>query len=103
MPGRIVRYGATGYIGGLTAQAMLASGARPVLADRDQAQHASRPALTGRRRGQPETAIAETKSPKPLRHRRSELAASWTASASLGGTGTGPRRSESAADHREQR
>ena len=32
MPGRIVLYGATGYIGALTAQAMVASGARPVLA-----------------------------------------------------------------------
>ena len=33
---RIVLYGATGYTGGLTAQAMLASGVRPVLAGRDQ-------------------------------------------------------------------
>ena len=36
MPGRIVLYGATGYTGGLTAEAMVASGARPVLAGRDQ-------------------------------------------------------------------
>jgi len=36
MPGRIVLYGATGYTGALTAQAMVASGARPVLAGRDQ-------------------------------------------------------------------
>ncbi len=36
MPGRIVVYGATGYIGGLTARAMVASGARPVLAGRDR-------------------------------------------------------------------
>jgi short subunit dehydrogenase-like uncharacterized protein len=36
MPGRIVLYGATGYMGGLTARAMVASGARPVLAGRDQ-------------------------------------------------------------------
>src|SRR5215469_9507986 len=36
MPGRIVLYGATGYIGGLTAQAMVANGARPVLAGRNK-------------------------------------------------------------------
>ena len=36
MPGRIVLYGATGYMGGLTAGAMVAGGARPVLAGRDQ-------------------------------------------------------------------
>ncbi|MEV0719966.1 saccharopine dehydrogenase NADP-binding domain-containing protein [Asanoa sp. NPDC050611] len=35
MPGRIVLYGATGYVGGLTAREMLAVGARPVLAGRD--------------------------------------------------------------------
>src|SRR5580658_2633265 len=38
MPGRIVLYGATGYTGALTAQAMVASGARPVLAGRDQSR-----------------------------------------------------------------
>jgi short subunit dehydrogenase-like uncharacterized protein len=36
MPGRIVLYGATGYVGGLTARAMVAGGARPVLAGRDR-------------------------------------------------------------------
>jgi uncharacterized protein YbjT (DUF2867 family) len=36
MAGRIVLYGATGYIGGLTARAMLARGLRPVLAGRDR-------------------------------------------------------------------
>ena len=36
MPSRIVLYGATGYIGGLTAQAMVASGGRPVLVGRDR-------------------------------------------------------------------
>jgi short subunit dehydrogenase-like uncharacterized protein len=36
MPGRIVLYGATGYTGALTTQAMVASGARPVLAGRGQ-------------------------------------------------------------------
>jgi len=38
MPGRIVLYGATGYTGELTARAMVASGARPVLAGRDQSR-----------------------------------------------------------------
>src|SRR5580700_8736278 len=38
MAGRIVLYGATGYIGALTAQAMVASGARPVLAGRNQSR-----------------------------------------------------------------
>ena len=37
MPGRIVLYGATGYMGGLTARAMVAGGARPILAGRDRA------------------------------------------------------------------
>jgi len=36
MPGRIVLYGATGHTGGLTARAMVASGARPVLAGRNR-------------------------------------------------------------------
>jgi short subunit dehydrogenase-like uncharacterized protein len=36
VPGRIVLYGATGYIGGLIARAMVAGGARPALAGRDQ-------------------------------------------------------------------
>jgi short subunit dehydrogenase-like uncharacterized protein len=35
MPGRIVLYGATGYMGGLTARAMVTGGLRPVLAGRD--------------------------------------------------------------------
>ena len=38
MPGRIVLYGATGYTGALTARAMVASGAHPVLAGRDQSR-----------------------------------------------------------------
>jgi short subunit dehydrogenase-like uncharacterized protein len=36
MPRRIVLYGATGYIGGLTAQALVANGVRPVLAGRNR-------------------------------------------------------------------
>jgi Saccharopine dehydrogenase NADP binding domain len=35
MPGRIVVFGATGYTGGMTARALVAQGARPVLAGRD--------------------------------------------------------------------
>ena len=38
MPGRIVLYGATGYTGALTARALVARGARPVLAGRDQSR-----------------------------------------------------------------
>jgi short subunit dehydrogenase-like uncharacterized protein len=34
--GRIVLYGATGFIGRLTARAMVANGSRPVLAGRNQ-------------------------------------------------------------------
>jgi NAD(P)-dependent dehydrogenase (short-subunit alcohol dehydrogenase family) len=37
MAGRIVVFGATGYTGALTARALVAQGARPVLAGRDQA------------------------------------------------------------------
>jgi len=36
--GRLVLYGASGYMGGLTAHAMVASGARPVLAGRDKSR-----------------------------------------------------------------
>ena len=35
-PRKIVLYGATGYTGGLTARAMVASSSRPVLAGRHQ-------------------------------------------------------------------
>jgi len=45
MPGRIVLYGATGYMGALTARAMVASGARPVLAGRDQSRLSALAAL----------------------------------------------------------
>ena len=68
MPDRIVLYGATGYIGALTAQAMLASG--PVLADRDQAglnTLAARLSQAGAAT-QLETTVAETETPEPLRH-----------------------------------
>lgn len=36
MAGNIVLYGATGFMGSLTARAMAATGARPVLAGRDR-------------------------------------------------------------------
>ena len=60
MPGRIVLYGATGYIGALTAHAMIARGARPLLAGRDQGRLdalANRLARTGEGT-RPETAVA---------------------------------------------
>jgi short subunit dehydrogenase-like uncharacterized protein len=69
MPGRIVLYGATGYMGGLTARAMAAGGARPVLAGRDQSRLdalAARLAQEGDRT-QLETAVAEAAGPGPLR------------------------------------
>ena len=69
MPGRIVLYGASGYTGALTAQAMVASGARPVLAGRDQ----SRLTALAARLGQAgdgtalETAVASAERPGSLR------------------------------------
>ena len=69
MSGRIVLYGATGYMGALTAQAMVASGARPVLAGRNQ----SRLSALAARLSQAgdgtklETAVAATDGPGPLR------------------------------------
>ncbi len=69
MPGRIVLYGATGYTGGLTAEAMVASGARPVLAGRDQDRLnavAARLAQTGAGI-ELETAVADIERPEPLR------------------------------------
>src|SRR5262249_15989269 len=69
MPGRIVLYGATGYIGGLTARAMVAAGARPVLAGRDQ----GRLKAVAARLARPgegielETAVAGIDSPEALR------------------------------------
>ena len=69
MPGRIVLYGATGYTGALTARAMVASGARPVLAGRDQGRLnalAARFAQAGDGT-KLETAVAGTQGPGPLR------------------------------------
>ncbi len=66
---RIVLYGATGYMGGLTAHAMVASGARPVLAGRDKGRLdavAARisQAVDG---ATLETAVAGAAGPGPLR------------------------------------
>ena len=69
MPGRIVLYGATGYIGGLTARAMVAAGVRPVLAGRDQDRLNGLAARLSRVGDgiELETAVAGIESPEPLR------------------------------------
>src|SRR5713226_9186199 len=69
MPGRIVLYGATGYMGARTAQAMVASGARPVLAGRDQRRlRALAARLSQAGDGtELETAVAAAEGPGPLR------------------------------------
>jgi short subunit dehydrogenase-like uncharacterized protein len=67
MPGKIVLYGATGFMGTLTAQAMVASGMRPLLAGRDQARLtalATRLAPAGGE--QLDTAVAGTPNSPPL-------------------------------------
>src|SRR4051794_41481867 len=60
---RIVLFGATGYTGARTAEALAARGARPVLAGRDPARLAD---LAGRLGGL-ETARADVTDPAPLR------------------------------------
>jgi len=69
VPGRIVLYGATGYIGGLIARAMVAGGARPVLAGRDQGRlDALAERLSRNSDGvKLETAVAGSEGPGPLR------------------------------------
>ena len=69
MPGRIVLYGATGYTGALTAQAMVASGARPVLAGRDQSRLSALAAQLSQAGGgtELETAVAAADGPGSLR------------------------------------
>src|ERR1043165_235173 len=68
MPGRIVLYGATGYIGGLTARAMITRGARPVLAGRDQGRLSALAARLSQagHETELETAVADAE-PGPLR------------------------------------
>ena len=69
MSGRIVLYGATGYIGGLTARAMVAAGARPVLAGRDQGRLNALAARLAQAAGgiELETTVAGIESPERLR------------------------------------
>ena len=69
MPGRIVLYGATGYTGALTAQAMVAGGARPVLAGRDQSRLSALAARLGPASDgtELETAVAAAERPGSLR------------------------------------
>lgn len=70
MTGRIVLYGATGYTGRLTAQALLAGGDRPVLAGRDAGRLAAvsaRLAQTSADGGQLETAVAGASGPSEIR------------------------------------
>jgi short subunit dehydrogenase-like uncharacterized protein len=67
--GRIVLYGATGYIGGLTARAMVANGSRPILAGRNQGRlTALAERLSQAGDGVPlETAVAGSEGSGPLR------------------------------------
>jgi short subunit dehydrogenase-like uncharacterized protein len=69
MPGQIVLYGATGYTGALTAQAMIARGARPVLAGRDQSRLTALAARLGPAGDgtELETAVASAERPGSLR------------------------------------
>jgi short subunit dehydrogenase-like uncharacterized protein len=69
MPGRIVLYGATGYMGELAARAMVASGARPVLAGRNQDRLNAVAARLSQTGGgiELETAVAGVERPEPLR------------------------------------
>ncbi|MGZ4602277.1 MAG: saccharopine dehydrogenase family protein [Kineosporiaceae bacterium] len=61
--GRIVVFGATGYTGDLAARALVASGARPVLAGRDAARVARLAAELGGRQGPLEQAVANVTDP----------------------------------------
>jgi short subunit dehydrogenase-like uncharacterized protein len=69
VPGRIVLYGATGYIGGLTARAMVENGVRPVLAGRDQGRLSALAERLSLAAGgvKLETAVAGTAGPGQLR------------------------------------
>ncbi len=64
MPGRIVLFGATGYTGRLTAEALVARGAGPVLAGRDRGRLEAQAAALG---GGLETAVADVADPASVR------------------------------------
>jgi short subunit dehydrogenase-like uncharacterized protein len=64
MPGRIVLFGATGYTGRLTAEAMVERGLRPVLAARSPDRLRD---LAGALRADLETAVADVADPPSLR------------------------------------
>jgi hypothetical protein len=63
MAGRIVVFGATGYTGTLTVRALVANGARPVLAGRNQAALAT----LADELGGLETALADVEDPRSVR------------------------------------
>ena len=69
MASRIVLYGATGYTGALTAQALVAGGVRLVLAGRDQGRLSALAARLAQADGGagPETAVVDAERPGPLR------------------------------------
>ena len=69
MASRIVLYGATGYTGTLTAQALVADGVRVVLAGRDQGRLSALAARLAQADGgtEPETAVVDAERPGPLR------------------------------------
>jgi Saccharopine dehydrogenase NADP binding domain len=69
MAGRIVLYGATGFMGSLTARAMIAAGTRPVLAgrNRDRLEELAGQLAQANSGTQLETAVAEA-APGPLRN-----------------------------------
>ena len=69
MASRIVLYGATGYTGTLTAQALVAGGVRLVLAGRDQGRLSALAARLAQAGGgtEPETAVVDAARPGPLR------------------------------------
>ena len=69
MASRIVLYGATGYTGTLTAQALVAGGVRLVLAGRDQGRLSALAARLAQADGgtEPETAVVDAERPGLLR------------------------------------
>src|SRR5439155_8892214 len=64
MAGRIVVFGATGYTGRLTSEALVARGARPVLAGRSRERLETLARDLG---GSPDTVVADVARPDTLR------------------------------------